>query len=377
MTYNRAWGLIIPFALALLAGVLWLDVGNEPARFTFGVGGLALFALAWYAFGRRACDSPVMSWATVITIALSSMLLCSASPSMMFVQCIAFPLTWMSVATLREGIIGNTVVGLSVGAGYYIGLGATPEALPGALIASALSVSLSMVLGIWITRITDESEDRKTLLEDLENTQDELAAAHRDSGVQEERSRLAREIHDTLAQDLTGIVMLAQNARREMSAGNIELATSHMTSVEESARSALGEARALVAASAGGLDDGLPTALHRLAEGFTRETGIDTCFTADDSPALDKAQQVVLLRCAQESLANIRKHAQARAATLTLRGNELTIADDGVGFDTGKEPDGFGLVGMRDRLALMGGVLTVDSGSAGTTITAALQGAAR
>ncbi len=169
--------------------------------------------------------------------------------------------------------------------------------------------------------------------------------------------------------------MLSQRAQRELATGGG--ATETLALLEESARTALAETRALVASSApvaltaGGIAD----ALTRLGERFERETAVTVTVHAE-LPALDRDTEVVLLRCAQEALSNVRKHANASAVRLDAWTGDgsvgLRIADDGTGFDPDSAADGFGLTGLRDRLALVGGTLEVTSSPAGTLLTATL-----
>ena len=134
------------------------------------------------------------------------------------------------------------------------------------------------------------------------------------------------------------------------------------------------------AGAAVGVDGGgLAIALRRLGERFERETGILVSVEADDSAVLDRDGEVVLLRCTQEALANVRKHSTASTAalTLTVRDGEvdLTITDDGSGFDPSAPSSGFGLTGLRERLALVRGTLAVTaSPGGGTTLIASLPG---
>lgn len=244
-----------------------------------------------------------------------------------------------------------------------------------ALAIEGASLALSIGLGIWITSIADQSHERQRLLDELRAAQEKLSALDRDAGMTSERERLAREIHDTIAQDLTGIVMLSQRAQRELATGGG--ASETLGLLEESARTARAETRALVASSApvalstGGIAD----ALRRLGERFERETGVTVTVTVDLG-AIDRDSEVVLLRCAQEGLSNVRKHARASAVSRTAWTNAgavgVRIADDGDGFDPETAGDGFGLAGMRDRLALVGGTLDVSSSPAGTVLTATL-----
>ena len=239
-------------------------------------------------------------------------------------------------------------------------------------------MTFSIALGLWITSIAVRSHERQRLLDERRATQDELAMVSRDAGVSSERERLAREIHDTIAQDLTGLVLTTQRARRELADGALPALDEQLAILEENARSALAETRALVAATApiGLATGGIGDALDRLGARFARETGLAVTVSATGLPALDRDTEVVLLRCAQEGLANVRKHARAGAASLTVAADDdevtLEVRDDGSGFDPGALSAGFGLSGMRERLALVDGRLAVASGATGTTLTVTL-----
>src|SRR5690606_25870001 len=137
-------------------------------------------------------------------------------------------------------------------------------------------------------------------------------------GMVAERERLAREGHDTLAQGYTSIVVLAQTAAAALP-GDPGAVADRLAGIEEVARENLAEARAMVAAFAPVALDSvtLVEALQRLAERFGRETGtvtrVDTTALGGALPALSRAEEIVLLRGAQEALANVRRHASATA----------------------------------------------------------------
>ena len=168
--------------------------------------------------------------------------------------------------------------------------------------------------------------------------------------------------------------MLAQRARREGAGASETLAL-----IEENARGVLAETRALVAAGAsvetGETRVDLLSALRRIAERFARETGIIVTVQGPERLVLPRDLEVVVLRCAQEALANARKHARASRIEVGLVAGDgavrVTVTDDGIGFDPADAPDGFGLPGMRDRLAIVGGSLSVTSAPGeGTRLTA-------
>jgi signal transduction histidine kinase len=227
----------------------------------------------------------------------------------------------------------------------------------------------SLAMGLWVFRVLEQSAQRAALIQELESTRAELAAAHREQGVVAERERWAREVHDTLAQGYTSIVVLAQTAAVQLP-GDPVAAAERIALIEEVARENLAEARAMVAAFAPvALDDvTLVEALERLTERFGRETGLatrlDTAALGDGGSGLTRAEEIVLLRGAQEALANVRRHAAASAVVLRLsrigEAVSVHVEDDGVGFDVAGAA-GVGLAGLRDRAEEVGGAVEVAS----------------
>ncbi|MGW5370361.1 sensor histidine kinase, partial [Streptomyces sp. NPDC004011] len=206
----------------------------------------------------------------------------------------------------------------------------------------------------------------------------ELAATERREGTLAERQRLSMEIHDTLAQGLSSQQMLLQAADRVWDS-DPGAARRHVRTAESVAEHNLAEARRFVhdlapAELAGG--SGIEEALRRLA---ARE---DAGFRVDGVPVpLPERVESALLRIAQGALANVREHAAAASAALTLTylGDQvaLDIADDGRGFEPGRVRSagvrGHGLPAMRARVRHLGGTLTVESAPGeGTVLSAAV-----
>jgi signal transduction histidine kinase len=231
---------------------------------------------------------------------------------------------------------------------------------------------LSLAMGLWVHHVLEQSRQRAELIAALEFSRAELAEAHHLQGIVAERERLAREVHDTLAQGYTSIVVLAQTATAQLPA-DPGGAAERLGLIEEVARENLGEARAMVGAFAPlGLQSAtLVEALQRLADRFGRETGVatrlDTSALGDGTP-LPRSQEIVLLRGAQEALTNVRRHAAASAVVLRVsRVGEggsaqlsVHVEDDGVGFDPAGTA-GVGLAGLRDRAEQVGGAVEVAS----------------
>jgi signal transduction histidine kinase len=242
------------------------------------------------------------------------------------------------------------------------------------LIAAVGIIFFSQFIGVTMERIAQQSEQRAALIAELEASRTEVAALSREAGVTAERERLAGEIHDTLAQGFTSILTLVQAATATLRA-DPDLAEEHLRLAADTARENLGEARALVGAltpAALGTAT-LVEALRRQADRVAAECGITVAFDVTGDPgALPMPVEVVLLRTAQEALANVRKHSRATTATLLLTAGEdtigLVVTDDGVGFDPEAPVDGFGLAGMRARAEQIGGSVAVRSGPAGTSV---------
>jgi len=234
-----------------------------------------------------------------------------------------------------------------------------------------LIVAFSAIFGTWAHRIIEQSTERAELIEELASTRLELAEVSKQAGMAAERERLAGEIHDAIAQGLSSIVMLVQATESTLdqltglSAGHgrtVEQARHQLDLVARTARESLAEAGALVEAlRPAALDAGsLPEALRRLTERTAEDSGLATSFSLHGEPdVLPVAVEVVLLRAAQEALANVRKHARASAVTVKLSYTDETVTlrvrDDGDGIDATTTPHGYGLVGMSRRVERVGG----------------------
>ncbi|MFI1538763.1 sensor histidine kinase [Streptomyces anandii] len=332
---------------ALTLGVPWyaalgrqLMVHGSPSRafgarnVVFGVGLFVLFAVA------TACD------------VAASFALFAVVPMLMM----ALPTTSAIAVVLLANLVPVTVVWLT---GGQIG-----AVLP----TSLLGIALSVLQGLWITRVVRQSRERAELIEELRCSREQLAQLSRQAGVSAERERLAREIHDTLAQGLTSIISLVQAAESEVAASP-ELAQRHLELAGRVAKDSLVEAREFVAAlSPPSLrESSLVQAVRRQADGLVAQTGLAVrCVVEGTEVPLPMAVSVVLLRTVQEAFANVRKHAsQARRVDVVLSyapdAVRLVVRDDGEGFEAREDEKGFGLSGMRARVQEIDGTAAVSS----------------
>jgi signal transduction histidine kinase len=254
----------------------------------------------------------------------------------------------------------------------------------GMVIGPVIGAGVAVATVLGYQALHHENEQRRELIEELLATQAELAAAERHAGTLLERERLAREIHDTLAQGLSSIHLLLRATERALPA-EPAVAAGYVEQARKAAQDNLAEARRFVhALSPPALQhDGLPAALERLCA--RRPTGagdLSVRLRVTGDPAeLSTPYEVALLRVAQAALANTAQHARARHAEVTLSYLDTAVAldvvDDGVGFtpvdDTGTDYEGFGLRGMRSRARELGGDLTVESAPGdGTAVVVSL-----
>lgn len=293
--------------------------------------------------------------------------------------------------------------------------GGVPKGGAGALIGYAVIVAFNVALGgaiMWFGLITQEQNARRMRANDeLAEANRALAASieenrglhallltqAREAGVLDERQRLAREIHDTLAQGLIGIITQLQAAEQARLRGggrqveeHPESATGgerrHLDAAAQLARESLSAARRSVQAlqpeplEAAGLPEALAEIVERWSAMNVVAAEVNTTGTAR---ALHPEVEATLLRAAQEALANVARHARATRVGLTLSYMEdqitLDVRDDGVGFDPGALRDcggtegGYGLTAMRQRVDRLAGCLEIESEpGCGTAISASV-----
>jgi signal transduction histidine kinase len=245
-----------------------------------------------------------------------------------------------------------------------------------AVVAVCVFAAGTLLSVAYMGTIVRQSRERQRLIEQLQATRAELAAAERQAGTLAERQRLARDLHDTLTQGFASVVLLLEAAEESLALGRpVER---HIEQALRSARDNLAESRRVVWALRPRplTEQPLPQALEELTGRLGEETGLhaEALVTGTARP-LPAHVEEALLRIVQEALANVRKHAAAARVTLTLSFLDdvtmLDVHDDGVGFDHAATvaAGGLGLRAMAERVAALGGSLAVESAPGeGTTI---------
>jgi signal transduction histidine kinase len=347
------------------------------SRFWWSLALPAVIALC-YAIVVAYPGNPVLrphTFLGVLTLCLGGMSCARGDGAALFI--VSLPHFWLLAKSPRHSIAFSGIAATATVAGITIHRGADADFFTGNIIFTLIGCTAGVLLGLGVVRIVEQSDERaRRLSAELESAQLRLLEAHKLQGATEERERLAREIHDTLAQGFASIIVLAEAARSSLDTDPGKSAQ-QLLSIENTARENFAEARVLVgSAPQSGLAPGsVAGTLRRTLDRFTEDTGLTV--TADlPEVECDQPTRIALLRCVQESLANVRKHAAASAVDVVLalhaHGVELEITDDGRGFVV-EDSRGFGLNGMRKRLAELGGELTVTSSVGdGTRVLAAI-----
>jgi signal transduction histidine kinase len=371
----RFWERYIAVCFVALAAFTYLGPTAEPVAERLSVLGLLAMMAGWYlTLGRRVVTESETTWrgpvfqAVLFAMYVAALYLIGAF-FLLFIVC---PLAYMTLPTRAA----HAVVTLYAFTPAAVALAwGGPATLALTLPIGVIAITMSMVIAVTTDRIERRSEERAALIEELESTRAEVARLSRDAGIAEERQRLAGDIHDTVAQGLSSVVMLVEAADAAL-VRDPDAARAHLSLAARTARDNLDETRAIVAAlTPSSLTKAtLADALGRLADRFTRDVGTTTTLSTVGDPApLPTQTEVVLLRVVQEALNNVRKHAGASSVsvTLTYRPDAVSVEvrDDGVGFDVAALRPGYGLGGMQARVEQVGGRLSIASTQgSGTTI---------
>ena len=247
-----------------------------------------------------------------------------------------------------------------------------PEALFAFVPTIGIMTLFVLIYVLMFLRQAEAREQAQRLLSELEVAHEQLQAYAdqvEELTLDQERERMARELHDTLAQGVAGLVLQLEAADSHLEQDNPARAQAVVQQAMQRARTTLDEARRAIQAlrpavlEEGGLVDAVGQEVDRLAATSDIRTTFEASVGTSDPPP-DVAQTV--LRIVQESLTNVARHAEASRVLVRLAEKdgflELVVEDDGVGFDPDQVGPGcYGLAGMRERAVDMGGALQVDS----------------
>ncbi|QCO98434.1 sensor histidine kinase [Arthrobacter sp. 24S4-2] len=305
---------------------------------------------------------------------------------------LAFPLFFLHLHLLprRIALLTIALMTAAVIAAQWTASG-LPAPQPAVVIGPLFGAAFSIVTGLAYRALYREAENQRRAADELRRTRAQLAASQHDAGVLAERERLAREIHDTLAQGFSSIVLVARAAEKSLADGDTATAAARFALVQQTASENLAEARSFVRGLSSPQLQGasLIESLRRLCESTetssaARGLGLRCRFELDGDPVeLPQPYRVTLLRAAQASLANVRNHARAGNAVVTVAflGSEVTmdIYDDGAGFDPAgltartqarTDGTGYGILSLQQRVRALNGSLDLESAPGEGTVVA-------
>ena len=388
---ERLW----PWFNLLFAGLtllsLILVLGDGDSSWTRRLIGLPVLAVCvasyrWLVRPYSGLGRPC-GWGVAIYPAIavgSVMALVAIHNSFWFFSLVVFFQLWM-LLPIRAAAPVSAGLSLFLWAHGALADGATLRPSLGIILIFLATAAASTMLGVMINAIVRQSRQRLELIRQLEAERRARVDAEREAGALAERARLSRDLHDTLAQGFTSIVMHLEAADAVMAPGAPERRP--VADARRIARDSLGEVRRLVWAlrptQLRAAD--LAGALDRMVQSWSAEHHIAASFRLDGDPGLlPPAIEVTLLRIAQEALTNISRHAGATTVDVVLTvfddAAHLDVRDDGRGFDPGVARSsvghlcgGYGLPGIRERVVAQGGTVEIETAiDAGTTVAVVL-----
>ena len=397
------WLMIVPYAALVASTALVRDVGDAADRayppYPVVVATAAITAawIAWWVTLHPRWENDRRRMAIFfVGLLVLIFLLVWCTPFYGFFAWTGYLYTAYALRG-RWRVVGATGVAIATGlsqAGGFPVLG-QPGSWGFAGMMLLFNVVIANVMMMLSTMIRDQYGKRVQMVDELAETNAKLAAAlrenaglhaqlvvqAREAGIHDERQRMAGEIHDVLAQGLTGIVTQLEAAGA--AAGRPGDWRRHLDSAKQLARDSLAEARRSVRALQPRTLDtaALPEAINEVMAAWSGRHGVPAELITTGTPrTLLPEIETTLLRTAQEALANVARHAAAGRVALTLSYMEdmvtLDVRDDGAGFDPDAPRDptddgGYGLAAMRERLLRIAGTLEIESESgAGTAVCA-------
>lgn len=361
---RRSEHLLFVVLLAIGVGGAW----STESGWLFLIG--AVLVAGWYVLGvmasrQRRPRSTAVIWLVVLTLGCAGLAVGSAG----FVW-LAFPLFLLYTQLLPIRIATPGVVLVTIGTITRTKL-ERGEWDASVVVGPVIGATVAVVISVVYRDLAEQTRQRARLIDQLTSTRDELAASERRAGMLAERERLARELHDTITQGLTGIALVLRAARDNGSvAESPTLLHDQLDTAIDSAGSVLTETRRMVQAlTPAELSGGsLPEALNKVIVGQLEPKA--QLHLDGDQRAVPTPVAVALLRATQEALGNATRHARADRVDVTLtflpEAISLDVIDDGIGFDP-EQPygpttgTGLGLAGLRARIAELDGTVAIES----------------
>lgn len=395
LRFVNGWDLFVTTGLIIVA--LYGLLADPLQPYPWWTSALVTIVWLWYLiFGRKSDDQHADQRGLVFSvggIVMANVAVCVNPFLSTLPYVLVFYIWWITLPNRRRAIALTVTLFVTTTVTHVVADYARDGFIHSDPMIIGLWLPLVNLVGLvaiclWLDRLYQRGQERLRLMRELREASAKEALLQQETVALSERTRLAQDVHDTIAQDLAGLRFLVAQARRlatplvagaPLDEADAEALDRAFDMVASAVEVALTETRGLIATTMPvQLDSSLADAVTQIAARFSRETGISA--TVDVKVArLPREAEVVLVRCLQEGLSNVRKHAQASAvnATISLEGDAATLAlsDNGVGIDVVPTADvGFGLPGLRQRVELLGGGFSISSAGVGqgTTIRVTL-----
>lgn len=380
-THARGALLLQALALALfiLVGAVFVATypsGLTPWRFRLVIAALAcLIALNVFFIGSGVTGRPrataLLDWPFLVlsaVLVLGTVWLSSQPPVVYLLSVICGQVTFRRGAWPAGVVFGAAC--LAAWLALQLVAGSPFFSILGSESALATGILFVLLLTNLLNHSSQQARRAENLVEELKAAGRELEAAHRkerDLAVAEERLRLARDLHDSVTQELYSVMLFAEAAADRIAAGQAETAAGHLRDLRDTAQQALREMRMLVfdlhpPALA---EQGLARVLQARLDAVEARAGVRADLQVEGTGELAPETERQVYEIAQEALNNVLRHARAQAVHVRLRfGNneaDVTISDDGVGFESNQPGGGLGIPGMQERAAKIGGTLGIES----------------
>ncbi|WKK60568.1 histidine kinase [Corynebacterium sp. P3-F1] len=359
-------------ALLLVVGLIGVADSRVPALTACLAFVFAALYLAGTVLHHRGKNLPRgAEWGWLAAVAVLWVALVWASPDFAWLE---FPLV-MLACYLFPAPVG---LATALAAGAFTIAVMAPATGIGGIIGPTIGTLVAVVASYAYQALRAEAEHYKLTAARLEATQLELAESQYQAGALQERTRLAREVHDTTAQGLSSIVLFGRVASGHLESGDparVDKAREILGTIVETASDNLAEARRFITANspeAAPLSERLEAVA---ASARSRQKAIDSpldlTLVAPGADLITGEAAGVVERIVREGVSNIVRHSHANKAVVTVEklGNVATVDvfDDGTGV---KRPAGHGLTGLRARVAEVGGTLELESSPRGTVLAA-------
>lgn len=380
----------MPYATLAVSAALSTLINRRPLEYQLTTLGLAAAAAVWVYFAYTRIPSKTEASGTRMAVHLFGMLAFAAALITRDMMYFVFVVTGFfhagylkSTALLTAGIGASSLV---VNSSIVDFTDPDPRAVAVftiVVLVQTVAISSGFLLNEKLVQLRLQREEailaREAALEENAGLHMQLLTQAREAGVMDERQRMARDIHDTVAQGLAGII-----AQLHAADGTDDEAQRrrHFDSAVELARDSLAEARRTVQAIGPPTLDSaqLPEALAEVSAKWSQAHAVPVeLTTTGDAKPMHPEIEVTLLRVTQEALQNAAKHSRARRVGITLSYMEdqlaLDVRDDGIGFEPRKtkasKGNGYGIAAMRQRVSRLAGSLSIESEpGAGTVVSA-------